>query len=156
MHTITSVGRSKSHVTSTSGTYDLGCAMEMEAAVWYRQHRLEDAASEALSFRRFIFPRRLFVDLPPVTANSMFLCCCFFRFGCGLSVNFRRSGFLILCFFVDRVVSIPILYKAFGRDRCIDVSAHVDPKTTGITPTLATTTPHRFPPRPVTSHKSGT
>jgi len=40
------IERAKSHV--VTGTYNLGLAMELQASVWYDQHRLEEARSEAL------------------------------------------------------------------------------------------------------------
>ena len=38
--------RAKSHAVNSS--YNLGLAMEVQAGIWYRQHRLEEAKSEAL------------------------------------------------------------------------------------------------------------
>ena len=38
--------RAKSH--AVTGAYNLGLAMELQASVWYDQHRLEEARSEAL------------------------------------------------------------------------------------------------------------
>ena len=41
-----SIDRAKSH--TAGNAYFLGCAMDAQARIWYRQHRLEDATSEAL------------------------------------------------------------------------------------------------------------
>ena len=41
-----SIDRAKSH--TAGNAYFLGCAMKAQARIWYRQHRLEDATSEAL------------------------------------------------------------------------------------------------------------
>ena len=40
------IGCAKSH--TDNSTYNLGTAMEMQAGIWYKQHRLEEAKSEAL------------------------------------------------------------------------------------------------------------
>jgi tetratricopeptide (TPR) repeat protein len=42
----THIERAKSHTANSA--YNLGYAMEMQAWVWYKQHRLEEARSEAL------------------------------------------------------------------------------------------------------------
>ena len=42
----THIERAKSH--TTNNAYNLGYVMEMQAKVWYKQHRLEEARSEAL------------------------------------------------------------------------------------------------------------
>ena len=40
------IKQAKSH--TTNNAYNLGRGMEMQARIWYRQHRLEDARPEAL------------------------------------------------------------------------------------------------------------
>jgi tetratricopeptide (TPR) repeat protein len=40
------IGQAKSHIAYL--TYKLGLGMKMQAKVWYRQHRLEEAKAEAL------------------------------------------------------------------------------------------------------------
>ena len=40
------VDRAKSH--TAGNAYFLGCAMQMQASIWYRQHRFQDATSEVL------------------------------------------------------------------------------------------------------------
>ena len=42
----THIGRAKSH--TADDAYNMGCGMGMQAGIWYRQRRLEDAKSEAL------------------------------------------------------------------------------------------------------------
>ena len=45
-HAHAHIERAKSH--AVDGTFELGRAVELEAKIWYKQHRLEEARSEAL------------------------------------------------------------------------------------------------------------